>query len=98
LSEAVLGLFEGAYRRISYLGDISYSVYMLHFPLQIACVLLAVHIGLHPADFMHDWAMLTFYAVLIGLASLSYFYYEKPMQALVRDIPKKLASGRRHGD
>jgi len=92
LSEAVLGLFQGAYRRISYLGDISYSVYMLHFPLQVACALVAVRIGLHPADFMHDWAMIAFYAVLIGLASLSYFHYEKPMQALFRRIPERLAA------
>jgi peptidoglycan/LPS O-acetylase OafA/YrhL len=94
LSEAVLGLFAGAYRRISYLGDISYSVYMLHFPLQVACALLAVKIGLTPMDFMHDWVMLAFYAVLIGLASLSYFYYEKPMQAVFRSLPDRIAAMR----
>jgi len=94
LSEAVLGLFGSAYRRISYLGDISYSVYMLHFPLQTACALVAVHMGLHPADFMHDWVMLAFYAVLVGLASLSYFYYEKPMQKLFRTVPERIAAWR----
>jgi peptidoglycan/LPS O-acetylase OafA/YrhL len=92
LSEAVLGLFGSAYRRVSYLGDISYSVYMLHFPLQIGCALLAVHIGLHPVDFMQGWVMLAFYAVLITLASLSYFYFEKPMQALFRTIPERIAA------
>lgn len=94
LSEAVLGLFGAAYRRISFLGDISYSVYMLHFPLQTVCVLLALRFGLQPMDFMHDRVMLAFYAVVIGLASLSYFSYEKPMQGWIRTLPDRVM-GRR---
>ena len=39
---------------------------------------------------MHDASMLAFYAVLIGLGALSYRFYEKPMQALLRDLPARL--------
>jgi len=82
-------LFGRSYKRLSYLGDISYSTYMLHFPLQIACALGALALGLAPAAFMHGYSMIAFYAVLIGLGSLSYFFYEKPMQAFVRALPAR---------
>ena len=87
LQEEMLGR---TYKRLSTLGDISYSTYMLHFPLQIACALAALYFGLKPAVFMHDASMLAFYAVLIGLGALSYRFYEKPMQALLRDLPARL--------
>jgi peptidoglycan/LPS O-acetylase OafA/YrhL len=91
LSEAVLNLFPRFYKKATYLGDISYSVYMLHFPLQTACALTAVSIGLTPMFFMHWWAMLAFYAVLLALASLSYRYYEKPVQKMIRKLVDKPA-------
>ena len=82
------------YERYVYLGDISYSTYMIHFPLQLGCALLALAFGFGPAIFMHDWPMIAFYVVLIGLGSLSYFFYEKPAQAFIRDLPKRWASVR----
>ena len=91
LSESVLNLFPRFYQKTTYLGDISYGVYMLHFPLQTACALTAVSVGLTPAFFMHWWAMAAFYAILLGLASLSYRYYEKPMQKLIRGLAEKSA-------
>ena len=83
-----LALYEATsghrFTRLAYLGDISYSTYMLHFPMQLALVLVALRIGLAPSFFMQGWVMLVFLAALIGLGSVSYFYFEKPVQNLLR--------------
>lgn len=82
LHEQVLG---GKYRRISFLGDISYSSYLLHFPMQLALVLLALRLGWQPQLFMSGWALGAFYAALIALASASYRFFERPLQNLLRE-------------
>lgn len=81
LHEQVLGR---KYERLSFLGDISYSVYLLHFPLQLSIANIAVRRGWLPADFMSPFVMIAFFAGLISLAWLSYHYFERPMQAAIR--------------
>jgi peptidoglycan/LPS O-acetylase OafA/YrhL len=82
-------LFGAPYARFTFLGDISYSTYMVHFPMQLTLALLAVHFGWKPIDFMNGFAMIGFYAAMIALGALSYFYFERPMQALLRGKTKK---------
>jgi peptidoglycan/LPS O-acetylase OafA/YrhL len=72
------------FTRLAFLGDISYSTYMLHFPLQLLIVLLALRLGLAPAFFMQGWVMLAFLGVLIALAALSYRFFERPLQEVLR--------------
>ncbi len=88
LQEQVLGR---RWRRLSFLGDISYSTYLLHFPLQLLCVLAALHFGWKPALFMHPLAMLGFFAALIGLGALSYAGFERPLQRILRGGVKRRA-------
>lgn len=86
LHECVLGSgrLGGVYRRMSYLGDISYSTYMLHFPLQIGCALLALQFGFGPALFENGLMLLGFYVLLLGLAALSWRWFEMPAQQVLR--------------
>ena len=84
-------VFKAQYSRLSYLGDISYSTYMVHFPMQLTLALLALRFGWKPMDFQTGLAMILFYGAMIGLGALSYTYFERPMQALIRGHPKRIA-------
>jgi peptidoglycan/LPS O-acetylase OafA/YrhL len=86
LHERVVG---GKWARFSLLGDISYSTYMLHFPMQLSLALIAAHFALTPAFFENGVALLIFYVVLIGLGLLSFNLFERPMQTLLRKIANR---------
>ena len=45
----------------------------------------------HYADFMHGWVMLAFYALVILLGWLSYAYFERPLQSLIRGKARRAA-------
>jgi peptidoglycan/LPS O-acetylase OafA/YrhL len=77
-------LFGGAWARFTFLGDISYSTYLIHFLMQLGLALLALRFGWASADFMHGYVMVLFYVVLIGLGWASYAYLERPAQAFLR--------------
>jgi peptidoglycan/LPS O-acetylase OafA/YrhL len=81
LHERVLG---GKWQRFSFVGDISYSTYMLHFPMQLSLALIAAHFALTPAFFENGYALVVFYATLIGIGALSYNAFERPMQSWLR--------------
>jgi peptidoglycan/LPS O-acetylase OafA/YrhL len=88
-----LALFEtatGAGAKVSWLGDISYSTYLLHFPLQLAFVLVADQLGYGRSIFYSHAMFLLFFAVLIALAFLSFKAFERPAQRLIRNaLPMK---------
>ena len=72
-------------KRLSLIGDISYSTYLLHFPLQLAIVIVWSKF-----DINHNWLyslrfMLLFFTVLIFASTLSYHYFELPAQKWLRN-------------
>lgn len=71
-------------KRLAVLGDISYASYMLHFPLQLAVVIVAAEAGLPRTVFYSPVALVAFFAVLLGLALASYRWWERPAQAWLR--------------
>ena len=83
LDEQVLG---GRYAGLSFLGDISYSTYMIHFPMQLVLAFLALRFGWTPQTFQSVGVLAAFYAVLILLGLASYRFFERPMQRLIRRI------------
>jgi len=76
--------FPGLRTGLSRLGDISYSVYLLHFPLQLVFVLVNLGFGGDSAVFNRGWTLVLFMATLIPLGFLSYRYFELPALRFLR--------------
>ena len=76
-------------KSISWLGDITYSSYLLHFPLQILFA-LAVSYGILRADFyLQSGYLVLFFLILVPLSYITFIAFERPMQKLLR---KKFAA------
>jgi peptidoglycan/LPS O-acetylase OafA/YrhL len=65
------------------LGDISYSTYLTHFPIQLT-LLLAAKAGLVNIDYHTRSAFLMFLALLIAVSVPIYYWFERPAQNYLR--------------
>ena len=72
-------------RRISFVGDISYSSYLLHFPLQLSIATIAISIGVERSIFYSPIVIAGFFAVLLAVSYASFRYFERPAQRYIRD-------------
>ena len=70
--------------RLAHLGDISYSSYLLHFPLQLGCMAVVLYLGVPDTIFRSPLTLLGFFAVLLVLSFCSYRYFERPVQRALR--------------
>jgi peptidoglycan/LPS O-acetylase OafA/YrhL len=78
-------------RRLAVLGDISYSTYLLHFPLQMVFLLAVAGLGWPVTTFSSPLTLLAFFLVLIPLSLWSHYRFERPLQSFLR---KKLLPAR----
>lgn len=76
--------FHSQFERLSFIGDISYASYLLHIPLQIACVLLLPSVFSNSQAPAGGISMLSFLALLIGASFTSFHYFERPAQNIIR--------------
>ena len=70
--------------RISFIGDITYSSYLLHFPLQLVFLLVLSNFNVGKNIFYSIPFFLLFFLVLITLSFISYNYFERPLQKYIR--------------
>lgn len=68
------------WRPLVFLGEISYSTYLVHYPLQLALVSLAGHAAVE-MDYASPLVMAGYLACVIGVATFSYHFVEIPWQA-----------------
>jgi len=81
-------------RACTWLGENTYGIYLWHFPIQLA-VLLVLLPSANVADLAGEWWFLAgFVAAVICVARISYTWFERPMRAAVRDRLRAADAGR----
>ncbi len=82
---AVLEAVRGSLgRRLAFIGDLSYSSYLVHFPVQIALALVVVLLGFDRSVFTSPWLLGAFVMGVVALALASHRLLEVPMQRYLR--------------
>ena len=66
-----------------YLGTISYSIYLVHFPLQLGVHLASV-VFLIQMPYDSGFFLVGFFFAIVGLASITYRLIEVPGKKLLR--------------
>lgn len=86
MSLALIETFRGTLgARLRFIGDITYSSYLLHFPLQLGFVLVLSRFNIGRDYFYSIPSFLIYFLLLLILSFLSYNYFERPLQKYIRD-------------
>lgn len=98
LSLALIETHVGAFgRRLSFIGDISYSSYLFHFPLQLLFYAVLTRFGADDSIYYSPWLMLLFFTVLIMVCLVSFRYLEMPARDYLRRLSRSPAINRDAG-
>ncbi len=83
LNVNILGKFFSL-RPFTFLGDLSYSIYLLHFPVQLLMFTFLPVAGIY-LDYTRGSSLLIYAVVTILLSAVSHYLFEKPVQNLIRE-------------
>ena len=78
---------------VSWIGNITYSSYLLHFPLQLLFG-IAVSFGILNFNFyLNPMYLIIYFMVLIPMSYMTFLRFERPIQRVIRNklIPQKRA-------
>jgi peptidoglycan/LPS O-acetylase OafA/YrhL len=74
-------------RPLVFMGEISYSIYLVHFPLQMSFVLFGI-LADKKISYENVWITALYFALLIGISYLTYRGVELPCQTLLNAKPQ----------
>ncbi len=82
LSETIRGSLKVKWATV--LGNASYALYLIHFPLMVLFFIAADILGISIEVFHSPYTLLLFYVVLIPISILTHYYFELPLQEMFR--------------
>jgi peptidoglycan/LPS O-acetylase OafA/YrhL len=65
--------------RFRIIGDVTYSTYLLHFPLQLLIITLTMHYGIR-INYNQPVYLFAFLLILAAISVPTYHFFELPMQ------------------
>jgi peptidoglycan/LPS O-acetylase OafA/YrhL len=71
--------------RCSFLGDISYSSYLLHYPLHVSVYVVLLQLGFGRSVFSSPVCLFVFMAGLVAASWACHHWFERPAQSLLRN-------------
>jgi peptidoglycan/LPS O-acetylase OafA/YrhL len=83
LGETVFGV---PFRHLAFLGNATYSSYLLHFPLQLLLVIVVDAIGWKRSVFYSPVSLLAYLSLVVGLSLVVYRHFEMPAQNFIRGM------------
>lgn len=69
---------------LSVIGNSSYAIYLIHFPLQIVFVLVLKCLGLDRSLMYSPVMLMLFLAILVPISTAAFYYFELPMEKILR--------------
>jgi peptidoglycan/LPS O-acetylase OafA/YrhL len=85
--------FHKPFSRLAFLGNATYSSYLLHFPIQLFAVILVDYAGLTRSIFYSPVALIAYLSSVFGLSLAVHRYFEMPAQSLLRGMVRFAFSG-----
>ena len=69
--------------RLGWVGNITYSTYLIHFPLMLLVAIVFSYGWLPENFFLKPAYQVAYFAILIPLSYAVYWYFERPMQSCI---------------
>jgi peptidoglycan/LPS O-acetylase OafA/YrhL len=71
-------------RMILALGNLTYSSYLLHFPVQLTILLILDRLGIDKNIYMNPLSLPAFIIGIFALSHVIYVFFDRPMQNRLR--------------
>ena len=75
--------FDKNFKKTLSLGNTSYSIYLIHFPLQLVLMLLIKKLSINIEIFQNFLIFLLFLVTLQLISLISYKYFESPIRKII---------------